>query len=148
MKILFLIYHGFSNSSGISKKIHYQINAFKALGHKVYLCYYEVQPDGSKTRMIDNQILDNFGKNKFASLKKTYSYSSILNFCIEKKIDFIYSRSFHNANPFTIHLFHKLAEQGIKSVMEIPTYPYDQEYVGFPWKERLSLFVDKLFRRQ
>lgn len=148
MKILFLIYHGFSNSSGISKKVHYQINAFKALGHKVFLCYYEIKADGSKARMLDNNTLDNFGKGKFASLKKICNYNSIFDFCVRENIDLIYSRSFHNANPFTIHLFHKLAERGIKSVIEIPTYPYDQEYVGFPLKERLGLVIDKLFRYQ
>ena len=40
-------------------------------------------------------------------------------------------RSDHNANPFTIHMVHQMRKAGIKVVMEIPTYPYDQEYIGF-----------------
>jgi glycosyltransferase involved in cell wall biosynthesis len=33
-------------------------------------------------------------------------------------------------------------------VTEIPTYPYDQEFVGFPLKTRLGLKIDQLFRNQ
>ena len=32
--------------------------------------------------------------------------------------------------------------------MEIPTYPYDLEYKGFPWRARLGLYIDQLFRKQ
>ena len=42
MKILFLIYHGFSEYSGISKKIHYQVKGLKENGHDVRLCYYDI----------------------------------------------------------------------------------------------------------
>ena len=56
-------------------------------------------------------------------------------------------RSDHNANPFTIHFLQKLKRQGIKVIMEIPTYPYDQEYNGFSYKEQMELKIDQLFRR-
>ena len=38
MKILFLVYHGFSEHSGISKKIHYQVKGLRENGHDVRLC--------------------------------------------------------------------------------------------------------------
>ena len=41
MKILFLVYHGFSEHSGISKKIHYQVKGLRENGHDVHLCYYD-----------------------------------------------------------------------------------------------------------
>lgn len=31
--------------------------------------------------------------------------------------------------------------------MEIPTYPYDSEYAGFPLVTRLGIQVDKVFRK-
>ena len=37
MKILFLVYHGFSEVSGISKKIHYQVKGLRENGHDVRL---------------------------------------------------------------------------------------------------------------
>ena len=51
-----------------------------------------------------------------------------------------------NANPFLIRFFKKLRSLGIKSVTEIPTYPYDQEFATFSRQERLGLKIDQLFR--
>ena len=42
MKILFLVYHGFSDASGITKKIHYQVKGLRENGHEVHLCYYDI----------------------------------------------------------------------------------------------------------
>ena len=51
MKILFLVYHGFSDHSGISKKIHYQVKGLRENGHEVYLCYYDFSPEGHRSGM-------------------------------------------------------------------------------------------------
>ena len=40
MKIMFLVYHGFSEVSGISKKIHYQVKGLRENGNDVRICYY------------------------------------------------------------------------------------------------------------
>ena len=37
MKILFLVYHGFSEVSGISKKIHYQVKGLRENGYEVHI---------------------------------------------------------------------------------------------------------------
>ena len=55
-------------------------------------------------------------------------------------------RSFHNANPFILQLVRKLKQAGAKVVMEIPTYPYDQEYVA--WSMKFSLAIDRCFRHR
>ncbi len=148
MKILFLIYHGFSEHSGISKKIHYQIKGLQENGHEVHVCTYSMNEQGNRIRYIDGKILENFGNGRWASLKKRCCYQSITQYAQKEHIDFIYARSFHNANPFTIRLFRSFKKAGIKSAIEIPTYPYDREYAGFPPKERLELRIDQLFRRQ
>ena len=129
MKTLFLIYHGFSEYSGISKKIRYQINGLQTLGHEVHVCTYDII-DHRKIRFIDNNAIQDFGKSIFSSMRKRYEYKSIIKYVINNKIDFVYSRSFHNANPFTINMFHQFKKYGIKTVIEIPTYPYDHEYAG------------------
>jgi glycosyltransferase involved in cell wall biosynthesis len=146
MKILFLIYHGFSDVSGISKKIHYQIDGLRSAGHDVCVCTYSILDNRHRCRMIDGNIISDFGHGRFAALKKRCSFKDIVNYATKNHIQFVYARSFHNANPFTIHMFRQFRRKGIKSVIEIPTYPYDAEYVGFPLTERIQLIVDKMFR--
>ena len=146
MKALFLIFHGFSESNGISKKIRYQIKALKECGLDVYTCYYEVLPNGHRTWMIDDAVLKDLGTGKAAKIKKRISYKFISQFVAEQKIEFVYMRSYHNANPFTINLVKRMKASGAKVVMEIPTYPYDQEYITPAMK--LDLYMDKLFRHK
>lgn len=147
MNILFLIYHGFSEVSGISKKIHYQISGLRRLGHKVYVCSYAIRDDGHRVRFIDNDPLQDFGCGRFAAIQKRCCYDAVVKFALEKNINLVYSRSFHNANPFTIRMFKAFRKAGIKSVIEIPTYPYDKEYDGAGMTARMELVVDKVFRR-
>lgn len=40
-KVLFLIFHGFDPNNGISKKISYQVDAFKQCEMEVHLCYMD-----------------------------------------------------------------------------------------------------------
>lgn len=148
MNILFLIYHGLSQSSGVSKKIEAQIKGLRDGGHNVYMCHYNINEKGLWARMIDNDTLENYGNNRLSPIKKRVCYDAILRFAIDKKIDFVYARSFHNANPFTISFFKKLRKAKIKSVIEIPTYPYDQEYKGTLVKDKIELLTDKLFRHK
>ena len=60
MKALFLIFHGFQEANGISKKIQYQVHALEANGMETHLCYlsdeYRI-----KRRMIDQDVLVNYG---------------------------------------------------------------------------------------
>ena len=148
MRILFLVYHGFSEVSGISKKIHYQVKGLRENGHDVRLCYYDFAKNGHCCRFIDGEVIKDYGTGKTAGLRQRFSYDCIYKYCIREKIDFVYARCFQNANPWLIHFFKKLEKAGIHAVTEIPTYPYDAEFVGFPLMTRLNLKIDQLFRRQ
>ena len=148
MQILFLVYHGFSEVSGISKKIHYQVKGLRENGHDVRLCYYDFAKNGHCCRFIDGEVIKDYGTGKTAGLRQRFSYDCIYKYCIREKIDFVYARCFQNANPWLIHFFKKLKKAGIHAVTEIPTYPYDAEFVGFPLMTRLNLKIDQLFRRQ
>ena len=148
MNILFLTYHGFAEASGISKKMQYQINGLRQLGHKVFVCTYSIREDGHRVRFIDDKPLQDFGNGRLAAMKKRCCYGAVVRFAIENKMDFVYARSFHNANPFTINMFKAFRKAGIKSVIEIPTYPYDQEYKGYGKKDLLELAIDKIFRKK
>lgn len=148
MKILFLVYHGFSEVSGISKKIHYQVKGLRENGHEVYLCYYDFANDDSRCRYINDLIIKNYGKGRIASLRQRLDYDCIYDYCIEKGIEFVYARCYQNANPMLVHFFKRLRKAGIHCVTEIPTYPYDDEFYHFEWKYKIGLKMDQMFRNQ
>ena len=148
MRILYLIFHGFSEHSGISKKIHYQIKGLRELGHQVDVCTYDFDEEGNRVRRINQQIIQNYGKGKLSILKGRTCFDKIAQYAIESQTEFVYIRSFHNANPFTIKLFSKLHKANIKIALEIPTYPYDQEYEGFPLLNRLGIMIDRQYRHR
>ena len=148
MRILYLTYHGFSEYSGISKKMRYQIKGLLELGHQVNVCTYDFDEQGNRVRRINEDVIQNFGKGKFAAMIGRTDFNKIAQYAIDNKTEFVYVRSFHNANPFTIQLFRKLKDAGIKIAMEIPTYPYDQEYEGFSFLTRMGLKIDQHYRHQ
>lgn len=146
MKALFLIFHGFDEANGISKKIRYQVKALKECGLDTRICHYDISPDGNRCWMMDDKVLVNLGKGMLAKIRKRYDFSSISDYVIREGIKLVYIRSYHNANPFTICMVKRMKRKGAKVVMEVPTYPYDQEYTTRYMK--LDLFVDKKFRHR
>ena len=148
MRILFLVYHGFSEASGISKKIHYQVKGLQENGYEVHLCYYDFDSNGHRCRFVNDKVIKDYGKGVLAGFLQRIDFGCIYEYCKKYEIQFVYARCFQNANPFLIRLFKKLRKLDIKSVTEIPTYPYDQEFVGFPFMTRMGLKIDQLFRTQ
>lgn len=142
-KALFLIFHGFDPNNGISKKISYQVNALKECGFEVHLCYMDETI--TKQRVVDGKIIADYGNNTLSKIRKRTEFSSIVNYAKKNNIEFVYIRSNHNANPFTILMVRRLKLAGMKVVMEIPTYPYDSEYEAQGMSKQI--FQDKLFRR-
>lgn len=148
MKVLFLVYHGFSEHSGISKKIHYQVKGLRENGHDVRLCYYDFSPEGHRCRYVDGKVLKDYGTGDLAAFRQRLSYGAVYDYCVREGIELVYARSFQNANPWLIRFFKRLKAAGVKAVTEIPTYPYDEEFRNFEWKQRMGLKIDQLFRRR
>ena len=90
MKALFLIFHGFDEANGISKKIRYQVKALKDCGLDVRTCYYEVSSDGNRRWMADNEILTDFGSGISAKIRKRFDFSFIANYVSQEKIALVY----------------------------------------------------------
>ena len=147
MKILFLVYHGFSDESGISKKIHYQVKGLQQNGHDIHLCYYDFDPRGHRCRYVGNKVIADYGTGALAAIRSRTQLDCIYNYCAVNAIEMVYARSFMNANPILVRLFDKLSKRGIKCITEIPTYPYDSEFKGYPLKYKIPLYIDKLFRK-
>ena len=148
MKILFLVYHGFSAESGISKKIHYQVKGLRQNGHEVHLCYYDFDSRGHRCRYVDDSIIADYGTGAIAALCSRIDLGCISRYCIDNGIEMVYARSFMNASPVIVRLFDRLKKVGIKCVTEIPTYPYDSEFKGYPLKYKIPLYIDMMFRNQ
>lgn len=148
MKILFLVYHGFSEVSGISKKIRYQVKGLRESGYEVHLCYYDFDANGHRCRYVDDKVIKDYGEGMVAGLRQRIDFDCIYDYCKSNGIQFVYARCFQNASPFLIRFFKRIRKLGIKSVTEIPTYPYDQEFETFSRQERLGLKIDQLFRHQ
>ena len=98
MKALFLTFHGFHATNGISKKIHYQVRALEANGVETHLCYLS-EKQGIKYRMLDQEILADYGDGIKGKLYKRFEFNSVFRYIIKNQIDLVYIRSDHNANP-------------------------------------------------
>lgn len=142
--LLFLIFHGFDPNNGISKKISYQVDAFKACGMETHLCYMD--ENHNKRRMVDDIVIADYGNGMMSKIWKRTEFSSITKYAKSIGIEFVYIRSNHNANPFTIRMVKQMKKAGMKVVMEIPTYPYDSEYEAQGMSRQI--FQDRIFRNQ
>ena len=147
MKALFLIFHGFEEFNGISKKIRYQVKALQACGLDVRTCYL-TDDNNHKRRMVDDMVLRDYGNGIKGKIYKRIEFDSIVDYVKREQIGLIYVRYVHNASPFTIRLMRQLHATGARIAMEIPTYPYDQEYKGLPMGYQRILFFDRCFRKR
>lgn len=147
-KILFLVYHGLSSHSGISKKILAQVDGLRANGADVRLCTLEIAADGTKSRVVDGTPIRVFGSGLMAKIRKHTSYSDIVSYVADNGMDTVYIRYDINSDPFTVALVRQLHRSGLKVIVEIPTWPYDGEFKGQSLPLRLQLLVDKCFRKR
>lgn len=144
IRLLFIIFHGFDPSNGISKKISYQVDALRTCGSEVHLCYMDEST--SKKRIIDNTVIADYGCGFLSKIKKRTEFKSITRYAIDNKIEIVYIRSNHNANPFTISMVKQMKKAGMTVVMEIPTFPYDLEYKAQGISRQI--IQDKIFRNR
>ena len=146
-KAIFLVFHALAEYSGITKKIRYQVKALNECGFETDLCYLGWDKDGNQVRWVGDKIQKNFGKGVKAKIEKRFEYNSLYHYIIENDISLVYMRSFINAEPFIIAFAKKLRRKGVKIVMEIPTYPYDNEIKELSKSSKLTYYIDKIFRK-
>ncbi len=148
MKVLFLVFHGFAEYNGISKKIMSQVKALRQCGTDTVLCHTSFDTAGNQLRMIGREeVVENFGNGVMAKFRKRMCWDSLYRYIVDHQIELVYMRSYHNANPFLLHFVRRLRKQGVQLVMEIPTYPYDQEYEDIPFYSKGGFYLDKLYRQ-
>lgn len=147
MNILFIGKKNFLGTSGAAQKMDGQIIGFKQLGHNVwYTCYKE-----------GNIILvNNEGKEEVVLacnlniLNIYWLYERAIKIILKrypKLFELTYIRK-NACTPMHLRTLSRLKKAGIIIIEEIPTYPYDKEFLG--QKDILSLLylmIDVCFRR-
>jgi glycosyltransferase involved in cell wall biosynthesis len=149
-KMLFLIFHDLDNS-GISRKILLQASSFINHGIEVDLSYIKKNEKNEYfARIINKKILETYKDCLFikGKYKWRYKFRKILQYIEQNNIDIIYIRYTHFANPFFIYFLLKIKKMKKKVILEIPTYPYDYEYLYSNLAKKLLLIVEKVSRRQ
>ena len=95
----------------------------------MHLCYYDFDAHGHRCRYVDGRIIQDYGRGRLAALRSRIDLGCIYRYCVEQGIGLVYARSFMNASPVLVRLFRRLNRAGIRSVTEIPTYPYDLDSI-------------------
>ena len=147
MKGLFIVFHGFSPHSGISKKIFAQCEALRRCGVDIALCHTEIDADGTQRRLAGDAVIRTFGSGLRAKALKRVSYTDITGYIRRERVEFLYIRHDLNANPLLVGWLRSVRRLGVRIALEIPTYPYDAEFREAGRKEKLQLQIDRMFRR-
>lgn len=126
--------------SGVSRKIHSQVIAIENLGFNVYLAgffnnLYKIQ---SEKEYIDL-------KGESLILKKKILFKFILEKIKKYQIKILYIRMFGASSSF-ISFLKEVKNLGLKIIMEIPTFPYDNEVIGI--KGKILNFIDRVYRNK
>jgi glycosyltransferase involved in cell wall biosynthesis len=148
MKALFLYFYELNPYNGICKKVLYQHEAFKRNGLDMRLCHMSFAANGDQLRMVDGEIIKNYGHGIIAKLRRRYDFRDIVKYIRDNEIEYLYIRGAHNANLFLNRMLLKLRKAGVVSDLEIPTYPYEGQFKGAGYVNNLMLVIDKLFRRR
>ena len=142
MRLLYILFEETSQSSGVSKKVLAQCNGLRANGVDVDLLSLK-DNKGEYLAVVNGESIYSYGKGKLKVFRLLTSYRHITKYVKSHEINAVYVR-FPRTIPCLALLFRSLKKLGVKSLLEIPTYPYDQEY--FNKSTNRQLIQDKLFR--
>jgi len=148
-KLLYLAVQGIQEGSGVSYKILSQIDAFRHNGIDVSFSYLSEENGFLTKRLFNDEVIDDVSQKSYHTQKYGYKYryTNLYNKILQEGINIIYIRYTHFANPLFIRFLSKLKRKKIKVFLEIPTFPYDEEYVNIKFKQNLFLKVERLSRQ-
>lgn len=150
MKALFFVCETLQDFEGVSKKILEQTNALERLGFDVVLSDLKTDDKNRfEGRFIDEEIIDKYANSDLVSkVQSRIKYGNLYRYILANEIKLVYIRYAHFANPFFISFLKKLKRSDIKILLEIPTYPYDQEYKNLKFTYRMVMWIEKRSRRK
>ncbi|MDR7017301.1 glycosyltransferase [Acinetobacter sp. 3657] len=126
--------------SGVSKKIYAQTKAIEQLNCNVLLAgniggLYGIVGDTERVNLRAQSLLT----------KKKIMFNFLIKKIKQRNIDVVYIRMI-GASPRFISFLRLVKSLNVKIIMEIPTYPYDQEAKSF--KGKVYNFLDRIYRKQ
>ncbi len=127
--------------AGVYNKVKGQISALKQMGYNVDLVSF-----AQKNRLFFNkkEILKVPSKTLFLRI---FIFGKIISEVKKNPLyDFIYIRYFLSS-PFFILFLRQLKKRGVKIVLELPTYPYDDEIKATNFIEKINIFLDRVTRK-
>ncbi|MFH6572546.1 glycosyltransferase [Aeromonas caviae] len=147
--ILFLVNQEIFPNNGVSKKILSQAYALKNIADKFYFSKLSTK-DNKLSRFIGNEVVATFAANKIGRNLALFFWDtrSIYDFVVNNNINVVYMRYTHFSNPFIYILVKKLSKLGVRMYIEVPTYPYDDEYQFSLKPDYLRFIIDVLFRKK
>ena len=143
MKILYILFEELSQSNGVSKKVLAQCDGFKANGAEVSL-YSLKSCEGELLAVVNDAPIHSYGKSFLKYLRLLLEFNHISKYIKDNNIDVVYTR-FSRTSPLMIYLFRAIKKLKVKSLLEIPTYPYDTEK-SYGGAFRIKLYYSILFK--
>lgn len=150
MNALFFISESLTEYGGISKKILAQVGALERQGMKVAFSYLKTDgANGFSGRYIDEKIVDNYSRISLISkIQRRCNYNNLYQYIQANDIRLVYIRYIHFANPFFISFLKKVKRRGITILLELPTYPYDQEYQNALLPSKIAFLIERFYRKK
>ena len=154
MKALFLTPTSLNEYSGIDKKVIAQYEALKENGLDIELCYIDRKEDAIERKIFQKNILLKKIKLKNKILKKFFTlllkgnFKDVENYIFKNRIGLLYIRYEMASNYGFIKFLKNLRDKNIKILVEIPTFPYDQELLNGNFRLKLRYFIDKYYRKK
>lgn len=148
--LLYIVFHGINKAGGgIGKKISSQVKAFQDIGVKTSLSVLEINSEGKYVgRSVDGKFIEKFKPffGRYIQWKWRYKYKKLLEYITDKNINVVYIRYSHFANPFFIRFLKKIKKNNVHILMEIPSFPYDNEYKNVGLSSKIIKRTEEIYR--
>lgn len=154
MRGLFLTPTSLNEYSGIDKKILFQYEALKRKGLDIELCYIARNENGIERKIFQkDKVLKKINSQnkilkKIKSILLSWNFKDVENYILQSRINLVYIRYEMASNFGFIKFLKNLKKKDIKILIEIPTYPYDQELLNGNMRARLKYRIDKYYRKK
>lgn len=148
MKVLFIVYCELKSGVGISKKIKAQNQALINNGLKSDIHHWGILPNGHRVSYINDFVYKDYGNGFIGKLKVRLCRMNIVDYIIKNQITHVYIRYEFFADYLFLLLLKKITKNGVYVILEVPTYPYDNELNRTNILNRIFFIIEKKCREK
>jgi len=135
MKCLYWSSQNVNNNDGVSNKIKAHIKSLQHLMFNTYLLYDVCKGNNSIYYLNDSEFFVQSNTRFIHRLCKIILFIKLYRFVKKTNVKLIYIRYGADADFLLIKWLSKCKRDGCKIMLEIPTYPYDGEFVNLTKKQ-------------